>query len=607
MMKNVKNQQQLKLVLLDSSVELIITEFDGCGGKLVSHHSEGMYKGKISTDDGRLLWIGPIEVLEGSRFNLCVCPSSIDSKDEVIHWKDLPPFFTVFDGGYGPLSQEDVGALLDDLVTFYQLVKVRCHFELDGKQHTVAGKWGDQENLKQLSEILIDWNFPEILTEGQIVLLEMELFETVYFAIGIIAESDQNGLIAGLTAHFYRQKNRIGRRIPIEPLEIGPLKIMEVSDFGLKVIAPCSAFVSEAIISIPFQGTKISFEVTYRKNISPEHEQIGLMIADHSAAARRAWQSFLLTHQYPLLKYRTKEDHDTCWELLEKSGYLNNMVVGTMVKDAKKDVYEEWAFTDREGPDAALTVLGIPENSQQAVATIGIARASANVWVAQAAAAINDPKYLSYTESMYSWRTRAILQQNDGDFHLAFFDADKPFLDRFFRKFYLKCGKNSDGQSMIDWTEWYAHYLKNNFIPSTEQRQEAIQEGSDPTDGKFPKVLLQGSHPFSVKVEQKKFGFQIVARKHLHVAQLLTSIWNTSDTYQGYVSEVKSFFDNGHKFVLIMNKQNFDPELEGKQGAYKYNKTVVWICPRVLLPDFLQNSLKALEIMNRKYGAKRVA
>ena len=267
-----------------------------------------------------------------------------------------------------------------------------------------------------------------------------------------------------------------------------------------------------------------------------------------------------------------------------------------MIKSAKEDILSEWKYSDNSGPNVGLTVLGIEKKTTESIATIGVARASENVWIAQTAAVIDDPKYLCYTHSIYSWRTRAILQQIDGEFHLAFFDADKPFLDRFFRKFHLT--RNDSDKLHITWSEWFAHYLTRDFTMVLGQKNTS--EAKENTE-MIANILKKPPTTFT------KYGFELHERKHLHIAQLLSSIWNTTNTFSEYLNGCIPYFEHGQKFILVMNKYKFDDNLENIPGAVKYTKKVVWTCHRNLLPKFLQHSLRSLAIMNMKYGNRHVA
>ncbi|MBS1960090.1 MAG: hypothetical protein JST80_11495 [Bdellovibrionales bacterium] len=600
-MESPKTAKNLKLALVGLDPPIVISDFDNYSGTLSSSVAEpGLREGAILTSDGKALWGGIVRINDDRTFDLCVSPAANAAKDEVIPWKDLPPFFTVFDGGYESLSQESVNTLLDDLITFNDLVKVRCHFELNGKQESVSGKWGDQENLKTLSEILIDWNFSQKLVPEQLVLLEVELFETVYFVIAIHEESDHEGIVLSLTSHFYQQRNRIGRRIPIDPIEIDGLKILEVSDFGMKVSSQATRAVGAEELRVTINGFQLLFGVTYKKKVSLEETQMGLFIQDHSPEARKAWQGFLLNHQYPLLSYRTQDRHADLFNLYDTTGYTDQEM--KLIFDAaKKEICNEWNDVDTVGPFLGGTVMGY--HNSLPVASIGVSRASGGLWMAQAAAVINKPEFLKYTRSMYSWRTRFILQQIDGSIHLAFFLKNKPFLNRFFRKFYLI--KSKSEQCPIIWEEWF-HYAAVRSINSgriltmpEEHAREVEINKSTYRNSKLTAILSQNGCP----VESKENSILIKGRSYAHVDQYLNSIIINGDSD---LSPALDAFKDVSVFIalsqgeLTTDQLNFLLERNyDVSGGYE---EISWACPRFLLPEFLQNSLRALEHMTRKYS-----
>ena len=600
-METPKTAKNLKLALVGLDPPIAISNFDNYSGTLTGPLAEsGLREGAILTNDGKALWGGIVRINEDSTFDLCVSPAATAAKEEVIPWKDLPPFFTVFDGGYESLGQESVNTLLDDLITFNDLVKVRCHFELNGKQESVSGKWGDQENLKTLSEILIDWNFSQKLAQEQLVLLEVELFETVYFVIAINEESDDEGIVLSLTAHFYQQRNRIGRRIPIEPIEIDGLKILEVSDFGMRVSSQAASVAETGELAITINGYQLSFGITYTKKVSPEETQMGLFIQDHAPDARKAWQDFLLKHQYPLLSYRTQDRHEDLFNLYDTTGYTDQEM--KLIFDAaKKEICNEWNDVDTVGPFLGGTVMGYQDNLP--VASIGVSRASGGLWMAQAAAVINKPEFLKYTRSMYSWRTRFILQQIDGSFHLAFFLKNKPFLNRFFRKFYLI--KSKSEQCPIIWEEWF-HYAAVKSINSgrvltmkEEHAREVQINKANYCDSKLTAILSQNG----CTVESKENSIIIKGRSYAHVDQYLNSIIINSDSD---LSPALDAFKDVSVFIALSQDELTADQLKfllernyDVSGGYE---EISWACPRFLLPEFLQNSLRALEHMTRKYS-----
>ncbi len=602
-----KAAKNLKLALVGLDPPIAISDFDNYTGTLVIPVAEcGLREGAILTNDGKALWGGIVRINEDGSFDLCVSPAAAAVKDEVIPWKDLPPFFTVFDGGYESLGQEGVNTLLDDLITFHDLVKVRCHFELNGKQESITGKWGDQENLKTLSEILIDWNFKEKLVPEQLLLLEVELFETVYFVIAINEESDNEGVVLSLTSHFYQQRNRIGRRIPIEPVEIDGLKILEVSDFGMKVSSQVIPSSEASELKIEINDYQLSFGITYRRMVSPEEIQMGLFIQDHSPEARKVWQGFLLKHQYPLLRYRDTHDYKNLFKLYQDTGYIDEELE-LLIKKFQKKMIDEWTNVDSVGPSLGASIIGVDENVP--VCTIGVTKAMGKLWSAQAAAAINNPKFLPFTRSMYSWRTRFILQQNDATHHIAFFLKDKPFLNRFFRKFLIT--RNKDERDLIVWEEWFHNTaiqddevkIKSNAISKDQKALETITRGSIQVSS-FIKILGE-----STEVVQNKNHLIVVrGRPFIHIAQYFNCIFlNSSSSLDISFSE---FFEI--PAFVILSEEPLTKEQQEQLTSKGFSvlggyEEVTWACPYALLPSFLQNSLKSLEQMVKKYDDKRVA
>jgi hypothetical protein len=548
-----------------------------------------------------------VNLLADGSFDLCVSPTLGAAKDEVLRWKDLPPFFTIFDGGYDSISRDKVNELLEDLIAFHELVSVRCHFELNNKSHSVRGKWGDQENLKTLSEILIDWDFNQKLEPQQLVLIEIELFETVYFVIGIYEESDQEGVVLSLTSHFYQQRNRVGRRIPIDPIIIDGFKILEVSDFGMKVSAMANLVDGKDEISLVINDYALPFGITYRKTISSEEHHLGVYILDHSPEARKAWQGFLLEHQYPLLRYRKPTDYNNIWSLYSKTGYLIDEV--ELIENLfREKVNDEWTFVDSVGPACGATVLNM--GSDGPIATIGVTKAFGGFWAAQSAAVIDSPDNLKFTRSIYSWRTRFILQQIDSRYHLAFFLKNKPFLDRFFRKFYLS--RDEKTRESIVWEEWIFYSviktpspqnkISNSSIDHNRTINPALLESS-----KYIALLKSDLHE-DVTVNNGPNYFVLNARPFIHIAQYFNVAFTNQHTD---VRELQRIFANQPAFTILSSTALDKSALEiisGKEtSVIGGHEEVTWACPRQELPNFLQNSLKSLEIMIRKYSSRTAA
>ncbi len=611
-MRSLKAIQNSKLGIVGFNPPVSIVAFENYSGTLDQHNfGAGLREGFIQSDEGKIVWSGILHINEDSTFDLCVKPNG-ENEIEVVKWKDLPPFFTVFDGGYEPLVFEKVNELLDDLIEFGELVQVRCHFESNEKYQSISGKWSNQENIKALAEIFIGFETNTGLLDQQVVLIEFELFETVYFAIAFHEESFDDGIIISLTSHFYQQRNRIGRRIPIEPIEIDGFTILEVSDFGMKVSVNSSHAPDTARFQIKIHDYGLEFGVVYRRNLSTDETIMGLHLEDYSPDARKAWQSFLMVHQYPLLQNRKPENHDDIWKLLDESGYLANTrksvedrsstAIEEIVKINKSSIEREWHFVDASGPGMGQTVIGY--SNEQPVCTIGVSKAFGKVWTAQTAAMIDKPELMPFTRSVYSWRTRFILQQPDADYHLAFFLKNKKFLDRFFRKFLIT--RSVDDQEKIVWDEYFFYWL----IEGSEHGLTGMKTGEPANGGlvnqflKLKNALTEGEMPGELTVNDNTLN--ISCRPFTHMAQYLNSVITC-------VSQPENLDDILAKkapVTVLATKSPFDFEtvsLPKSIGVFGGHEEVIWVAPRSLLPDFLQNSLKALEAMSRKYSSRRVA
>ncbi len=594
-----KTIQNLKLRLNRMNTDLPILAFDNYSGVFEGREIEkGEYQAEISNEIHGLLWSGIVQVAENGVFDLCVAPNGSDVS-EILRWRDLPHFFSVFDGGYTSISEEKISELLDDLVTFRTLVKIRCHFELNGEQQSINGIWGDQESLKSLSEIFVGIESSIKLQPQQLVLLEIELFETVFFVVSVHEEGFEDGLILSLSAHFYQQKNRIGRRIPIHPIKIGEFSILEVSDFGMRVSAPLSIAQNDKEITLKLSDHPLRFGVVYRTLHSDSDQCLGLQLLDHSQDARKTWQAFLLAHQYPNLTYRTPEKHEDLFRLYEATGYTDQEMALIIAK-AKDQIISEWKNVDSIGPALGAMVIGY--EGGKPVATIGVSNAAGSVWMAQAAAVFNQPEFMGFTRAMYSWRTRYILQQIDGKVHLAFFLKNKPFLNRFFRKFYLK--KQSQATNSILWEEWF-HYAA---VRTEETGKNLIMKEEHPPEAPINPTSYRDSKVFGILsengclVEACEDSVLVRGRQFAHIDQYLNSVLINAQT--NLLSSIDKFKSDAVFIILSENPLTEQQIVDLTQSGFDVSggyEEVSWACPRAILPEFLENSLKSLEIMVRKY------
>ena len=596
----------MKLVLSDINEEIFILDFDGNQGNLSIEIPSGTREANIIDSDNNIIWSGPI-VTEKNKIALCVSSKGEESANEVISWKELPPFFSVFDGGYNSLDNNQIGLLLDDLITFHDLVSVKCHFEIDGQKHSIKGKWGEQEGLKELSEVLIDWSFNQTLKKDQLILLELELFETSYFVIGMNAESDEVGVVVGLTAHFYQQKNRVGRRVSVEALIIDDLNIIEVSDYGMKVSVVKGGRIGSNNIYVKFSSdVTIEFEVVYRRS-EENCDILGLKRLNCEGQALTLWQKLLLKYQYPLLRYREEKDYQKIWALYKNAGYLTGELA-IIFEKCKEEIDREWRFIDDHGTSIGTAVVG--EDNGDIVASIGVTKAMGGLWSAQAAAVLDKPEYLSFTRAMYSWRTRYILQQKNSEYHLAFFLKDKIFLDRFFRKFYLKL--SDVHRQKVIWEEWTFYSVIKGVSDLSEietdyktDEKRSINAVSI-RDSRFVTLLKNSAAKEDVLTDEN--AFIIKARPYIHIAQYFSSAFISEKCE---LQKVVKEFNDINAFSLLCEKRLSISKIEELKALNLIliggHEEVTWACPREYLSDFLTNSLKSLEVMTRKYAPKRVA
>jgi phosphoribulokinase len=614
-MANGTNPQgnQLFLKIRGTSSCHIVKTFDGTSGLVVKSDDwkcDPTVEAEllIQLDNLQPIWSGIIQWEANGNdieFSMCVKPSRANQSSETIKWSEVPRILNVFDGGYSPLSIEEVGQLLDDLITFHASVRSRAHYEKDGMLFSIDCNFGDQESLKELSEVILDWqqssNLPSV---NQVVILDLEVFELSFFVLGVVAESDSDALIVQLTDHIYSQKKRSGRRIPVSETLVDGYKVLEVCDIGMRIKSTStnlSTVGSEINLTLS-SNNAVRFKVVHSR-LTTEGSELGLVVADFRPEARKVWQGFLLRHQYNLLQYRTPEEHEGTWNLLKETKYFD-VVFRSEVETLKPSILKEWSLVDSVGPSVGACVLG--SESGRLVSTITVSRASSNVWVAQAAAMIDKPEFLPYTRSTYGWRTRFIIQQPDGGFHLAFFKRDKPFLDRFFRKFYLQQGGVNTED--LTWTEW-KYYAQYNLNPGTALMDApSLEPHSVLATEPLLKVLREQQGADTPRVADFGGITVVSGRPYLHLCQYFSSIW-ISPSFDGTQINLNAvpFGDDNKTYAIRTAREDDQSQISMFKnfGAIQDSGwEVVWLCGRKLLPLFLSNSLRALEIMVRKYGAR---
>jgi len=579
--------------------------------------AEGYHRAALTTfPEKTIIWNGLVELTKNDSgttgFKLCVTPFADAATSDVIAWPELPPALSVFDGSHDFLGPDEITAVIADLMTFPALVKGTLHET--SRASSIPLELPVQESLADISEIYLSYLAPrEEGIAAEAVLLELELFEITYFTLALVSQSDKEGVILALTQHWYRAGKRAGRRVKIPDVEIPQGVVDEVSDFGLRLRmeAPSPPKLGDTLKLQLLEGYEpLIFSVIYARKLSAGYS-VGLRLEAFRPEDRKHWQRFILAFQYPSLSQRTQEEHQSTWRLLQEAGYLD-LDVGELLNHSQPSILREWEYIDSNGPDAGSAVVG--RDDIGVVATIGVTRASREVWVAQTAAVLDDPKYLHFTRAMYGWRTRSILQQPDGNFHLAFFLKNKKFLDRFFRKFLLSLDETE--KAGITWDEWkyYGLFFSDKSTSSGFTQRENREVGHGPESREpsgmrlFELLSREPSGPVMASLENQ-VG-RIFGRPHIHVAQYLNSIWANDPAL--LPQELGPELRFGHPFIAFMVSGKVEKsDLERKYGnlgeIVEGDEDVVWTCKRDLLPRFLANSLKALEQMCRKYGTKKVA
>ena len=560
-------------------------------------------------DSDEKLWAGRVNLKKISTTFFFEMLISAENTDDHISWSEVPQILSVFDGGYTNLHADGASAALSDLIEFNELVSCKIHYGESYKNKIETAKLSNQDNLKTLSEVLFISQNSDPKPKGIVALIELELFEITYFFVSVLNEQDENLLIFSLTQHIYTQTNRFSKRTALSEkhrIKTSLGEILEISDFGMKIQTDSESVFPGGKISIEIKGLPIPFQVIYVTSDNPNAlNSAGLYLHEDSPEIRNVWQSLLLEATYPLLSRRSESNNgrEKCWDLLKESGYFRDYV-GEMVASNKSSVYREWEIVDENGPHLGSCVLGF--HNEQAVATMGVSRVAGTVWTAQAAAVIDRPEYLDFTRSIYSWRTRTILQQKDGDFHLAFFSANKPFLDRFFRKFFLKHESTS---SEISWTEWIFGFLSREN-GATEADAQSHEKKSFLYGDVEPFHTLMLDTENNINPSYTKNTVALHARPHQHLAQFLSSVWcmekYTSDELK---NQIASFPREISQITVFFEKENsaWKEISELSNLVVSKEKEVVWICKRRLLPSFLSNSLRSLEQMSRKYRPKNAA
>lgn len=583
-------------------------EFHGVGQEIFRRLPLGVHQGTLRiAATGEVVWSGVWEKREGdSGLHMRLASTRSNGEAVLVAWSDLPRIFSVLDGGYSPLEKAQLATVIDDALTFRDQAHCTVYFQNDGRNYSSKASLEEADHLVDLSEILVKTTplIPQNSVSSPAVIL-IELFEVTYLLVVFLEDIHGDEVVLSLTNHSYVSARRNGRRWTVESGQsIDGLEIVEISDFGLRVLGSKGARDSlNDIISVRLDDTcQAHFRIAWRTDLGENIEEMGLYLAEDSQLVRKSWQQLVQRLIYPSLRWRTHEDHDRLLNLYQETGYAGSYSKRGSILDFADSIRTEWSWVDSIGPDTGVTVIG--SAGGKAVGSIGVSRLTSRAWAAQAAAMIDDPAYLPVTRELYSWRTRAILMQPDGDYHVAVFDRDKRFLDRFFRKFFLEHGGASTAD--LSWNEWASGTRWLN--PAKTSETGHVQGLSHPPLEPLH-ALLASDTSGTCKIETFGNATVVRSRPFLHISQIFTSAWFPAESVPSEYDDALATFTAPTPFFTVWTKNSAQilDKMKGDSLVEMHGWNVVWICSRRLLPQFLSNSLKSLEIMTRKYGSKPVA
>ena len=453
---------------------------------------------------------------------LCVLTTAEDGSDLSLSWSHIPQVLDLFDGGYQAQSQDESGRLLDDITEFHYLVTSWIyHRNQDGSEARIPVTLVKPEPLVEIRELAFKIGTePSKIALQDPVLVQIDLFEQTWFCVGVVSYFETGHLFVSMSDHLYQSSRRNGRRMAVTNTKIGAWELLDIGDFGMRAATLQSDFnfTLGQIVNMPMpSGFDVPLTIVAFEAIE-ERIEVRLWLKDDSPEIRRHWQQFVQGLYYPNLTWRNPENHEVIWKVYQDSGYLNSFL-GDWLQESKEQIFEEWRYVDQAGPHVGCMVLGY--TGKKAVATIGASRFGAGAWIAQAAAMSDKAEDIPATRDIYSWRTRMILMQNDGEYHVAIFERRKKFLERFFRKFYLQFG--ADSNSNLSWTEKLVTCVARQTIETSSDRNAGV----DPVQHLLLDILSKDSGAFC-SVSQIGGETKVISRPHTHLVQFTTSMWGKS-------------------------------------------------------------------------------
>lgn len=612
--------QMINLTLIlqigPTRVELPITQFSGIDGIATLPPDAPPAVSKINSSlraeiqinqSDRILWSGFVHTNTSTtciHFQLLVC----SNQGDLLDWSSIQSFASIADGGYEALNSEAIGRLLNDILDFPDVTKsnafvadkfgriaIPCitHMERVATTDALILEVQDNNNLAKLS--------------GELpILLAIELFEITYILVGFIDETEGNQAVFLLTSHIYRDKRSAGRRYLTPSIKYGDIEIVEVSDGGarLRINREIPYALGEDISINVKEIGNISFHVVHSKTQQKNIHDVGAVVAK-TRESNNNWIRFLLSVQYPSLHFRKQDDHESYARFLEEMEFTTSNVA-ELTQMTKPMIEQEWSLIDSHCPEFGATVLAKDKN--RIVGTFAVTRVGTNAWNSQVLVTTKEPAHLKHTRALFSWRTRFIIQQMNGDYNIGFFSRDKGFLDRFFRKFYLQ-DKDTAAHPIV-WDEWllYSHFLPKP-LPKVPIDESGHIANTSPLSPLFTIVNVTDNHetsPRQIVIGNIRF---LIGRPFQHICQYWTSAWTVEEFTQDIAKSCQSAL--GHQQVYaIRTKTPIDLQTTPLSESGKTiddGWDVIWICHRSRLIRFLSNSLRSLELMHKKYGGQSVA
>lgn len=607
-----------QLVPHDSSMSgpIEVTSFMGAGGTVAAFRgsSRDMQSTPLMLEcdirfgaSGKAVWSGPVRFDQRkdgeTEFSLVLRASSGD----MLQWSLLPRFFSVTDGAYEPLDHKEVGRLLDDLLQFKDAIRALM-FAPDGVSNKPIKCTVEMEEIAETDAVLVHMACTHEQTATllkQPCVLAIELFAVSYNVVGVIDEVEGSTAIFTLSSHLYRDQRRACRQFLADPIKTPEGDIVEISDVGARLHGPSLADkkIGDTIqIHLPGVGMA-NFQIMHSSTTEDETHELGCLIMPDQTSVSN-WTRFLLREQYPLLCFRTTKDHGRFRTLLSETGF-SSRDFDELNQITRQMVDLEWTLIDNECPTYGATVLAMDD--QIPVGTIGVTRVGKTAWNSQLLATSKDPRHLPQTRALFAWRTRFILQQPEGEYNIGFFSRDKAFLDRFYRKFYLQ--EQDAHPTEIMWDEWHL-YTMICATSSVSVSPPELQQPSAPEPQHLVAALSAGgSHSCTPQIATLSEGTIVSGRPFQHLCQYFSSAWFPKPSTAAQHEVVHDFF-RGQRVYTIRTKEELPHEALHNSPDIRVvddGWDVIWICRRSLLTRFMANSLRALELMHRKYGAKDVA